>query len=96
MTPKSWFLFAYDVRDDRRLRKVAKTLEGAGTRLQYSVFRSFLSKTEMERLRWQLTELMDPVDSLLILPLCSSCIARARNLNERATWPDDPTGPIIV
>ncbi|MGE0434417.1 MAG: CRISPR-associated endonuclease Cas2 [Planctomycetota bacterium] len=43
-----WYLLTYDVRDDKRLRKVAKTLEGYGTRLQYSVFHCHLSRTDLE------------------------------------------------
>ena len=32
------YLVSYDISDPKRLRKVARSLEGFGVRLQYSVF----------------------------------------------------------
>src|SRR5262249_25938031 len=42
-----WWLVCYDVRDPDRLRKTAKHLEGYGERVQYSVFRCWLTRLEM-------------------------------------------------
>lgn len=39
MSQRFWHLIRYDVRNAKRLRQVAKKLEGYGTRIQYSVFR---------------------------------------------------------
>ena len=44
-----WWLVCYDVRDAKRLRKTAKHMEGYGERMQYSVFRCWLTPREMER-----------------------------------------------
>lgn len=41
------FLIAYDIADPKRLRKVIKIMEGAGQRLQYSVFLCDLSGVEL-------------------------------------------------
>src|SRR5579862_7996729 len=71
-----WHLLAYDVRDDRRLRRTAKLLEGYGERLQYSVFRCKLSDRQLERLRWKLSRELATEDSLLIVPLCDACVSR--------------------
>jgi CRISPR-associated protein Cas2 len=43
---RSVFLVCYDVCDDKRLRKVYKTMRGYGDHLQYSVFRCELSPRE--------------------------------------------------
>ena len=51
MNGAHWWLVCYDVRDPERLRKAAKHLEGYGERMQYSVFRCWLTRVEMERLR---------------------------------------------
>jgi len=51
-----WYLVCYDVRNDKRLRKVAKHLEGYGTRMQYSIFRCYLSQKQMQKLRWEMTQ----------------------------------------
>ncbi|MFI5063642.1 MAG: CRISPR-associated endonuclease Cas2 [Streptosporangiales bacterium] len=64
------FLIAYDIRDDRRLRKVATCMEGYGTRVQYSVFVSDLSDRELILMRGDLEYLMKPSeDSVMIVEL---------------------------
>lgn len=76
MAERQWHLVSYDVRDPNRLRRVAKTLEGYGERVQYSVFRCRLDRTSLEQLHWELARLMAEDDDLLIIPLCSDCAAR--------------------
>lgn len=51
------YLVAYDICDDKRLRRVAKTLAGFGYRIQYSVFECCLDpalhaacKTQLDRI----------------------------------------------
>ncbi len=73
MSTRHWHLISYDVRDAQRLRKVARTLEGYGNRIQYSVFRCRLDRTALEKLRWELNRILDPVDHLLVIPLCEGC-----------------------
>ena len=75
MSDSKWWLVSYDVHDPKRLRKCAKHMEGYGERVQYSVFRCWMGKSELERLRWELTELLDPEDDVMLIPLCSSCVA---------------------
>src|ERR1051326_19134 len=85
-----WWLVCYDVRDPERLRKAAKHLEGYGERMQYSVFRCWLTALEMERLRWELTELLTPEDDVLMMPICPSCVGGIRGLHGAASWPPAP------
>ncbi len=74
-----WYLICYDIRDPKRLRRVAKVLEGRGERVQYSVFRCWLSPSGFERLRWELTEdCVDQEDDVLFFPLCSRCVEGIR------------------
>ena len=58
MSDSKWWLVSYDVRDPARLRRAAKILEGTGQRMQYSVFRCWMNPTQMQRLRWELTEVL--------------------------------------
>lgn len=51
MSSRTRHLVCYDIADDRRLRRVAKTLEGFGVRLQYSVFECALDRMRLEELR---------------------------------------------
>src|SRR3954464_15880068 len=94
-----WWLVCYDVHDPERLRKAAKHLEGYGERMQYSVFRCWLTRLEMERLGWELTELLTPEDDVLLIPLCSGCVAGIEVTHpegNRPHWPESPARHQIV
>ncbi len=54
MADKSWRLVMYDVRDPKRLAKVAKIVKSYGERIQLSVFCCFLNNRQRERLRFEL------------------------------------------
>ena len=83
---KHWYLVTYDVRESRRLHRVAKPLEGYGTRIQYSVFRCRLCPREMERMQWELAKLLDQEDDLLIIGICGECARRVRAKSNRTDW----------
>jgi CRISPR-associated protein Cas2 len=93
---RKWHLVSYDVRDERRLRLVAKLLEGYGERVQYSVFRCRLSPTEMERLRWELAQVVAQEDSVLFFPLCRQCTSRVSGMNQKNEWDMDPVTFILI
>lgn len=64
------YLVAYDIRDDRRLRSIAKCMEGYGERIQYSVFLCDLSERERIAMRGDIITLMKlPEDSVMIVDL---------------------------
>lgn len=91
---RQWYLVSYDVRESRRLRRVHKWLRGYGEPIQYSVFRVRGTSTTIERLRWELEELMDGTDALIIIPLCSNCAANVRTRNYRG-WGSGPTHFVV-
>jgi CRISPR-associated protein Cas2 len=91
-----WHILAYDVRDDRRLRRTAKVLEGYGERLQDSVFRCKLSARQLERARWELARVLEPEDSLLIIPLCNGCSSRLNYHGPAYEWPGEPPSYVVV
>jgi CRISPR-associated protein Cas2 len=95
---KTWHLIAYDVRDPKRLRRVAKKLEAYGSRVQYSIFRCRLDRPGLEKLRWELAEIMDSADSLLVMPICAQCASKVpiHSTADQSDWADDaPTFRII-
>ena len=49
-----------DSAGERRLREVAKVCEGYGTRVQYSVFECRVSRTALQRLITDLTDVLLP------------------------------------
>ncbi len=93
---KSWYFVSYDVRDDRRLRHVARKIEGYGTRLQFSVFRCHLSRRSIERLRWELARVLEPEDSLVIVPLCDGCVGKIQIKGPGADWTISKPGFTIL
>src|SRR5690349_6614069 len=99
MHDSRWFLVCYDVRNAKRLRKAAKLLEGYGERMQYSVFRCWMSVARMQRLRWEMTELLTPEDDVLVIPLCDRCvrgILGTHSALKPPDWPSQPAGHTIV
>ena len=93
---KLWYLVAYDVREDKRLHRTAKCLQGYGTRIQYSLFRCRLSDRQLEKMRWELEKLLQDEDDLLIVGLCSSCAERVRKKQPDVSWFEQPTSFEIV
>lgn len=83
---KRWYLVSYDVRDPRRLRQVYKHLLGRGERIQYSLFRCRLTRTELEELRWELEQILEDEDDLMFVHLCPSCAARVDVRGEEKGW----------
>lgn len=64
------YLVTYDVRDDKRLRRVLKTMRGFGQHLQYSVFRCELSPANKVRMKATLADVIDHrADQVLIFDL---------------------------
>lgn len=69
--PEQLYLIAYDISDARRLRKVARRLEGSGWRMQQSVFHCRLNRKDLERLVHDLKKLIHAdEDCIRIYPLC--------------------------
>lgn len=99
MPQGKWHLVCYDVRDEKRLRRAAKKLEGRGERLQYSVFRCWLTPADLQQLRWELTELLQPEDDVLFIPLCDTCvsgISATHSTQNRPDWERKPPSHRIV
>lgn len=64
------YLVSYDVSNPRRLRKVARILEGFGVRLQYSVFECLLDDTRLAKLKAELQDhLNHDEDQILFVAL---------------------------
>ncbi|MBX5496918.1 MAG: CRISPR-associated endonuclease Cas2 [Bryobacteraceae bacterium] len=52
------YLICYDISDDKRLRKVFKTMRNYGDHLQYSVFECQLTPSDLARCRRDLSEII--------------------------------------
>jgi CRISPR-associated protein Cas2 len=70
------FVISYDITNDRRCTKIARTLEGFGQRVQYSVFECDLTDRQYEVLRRKLLKRLaaQEGDSLRVYRLCKTCV----------------------
>lgn len=67
---------AYDIRDPKRLRRVAKTCEDFGCRRQLSIFLCRISAVNLVRLKARLEGIIDPQhDQVIFIRLCAACAA---------------------
>lgn len=71
---------AYDIPQDRRRGRIAKTLLGFGARIQGSVYELWLTKREIERCWGQVTALAAKGDMIRFYLLCDSCVGRTRTI----------------
>ena len=93
MSDAQWGLVCYDVHDPTRLRKCAKHMQAYGERIQYAVFRCWMGQREVERLRWELTELLASEDDVMLIPLCSSCVGGIVGIHGSDRPPDWTSEP---
>ena len=83
------WVVAYDVRDNRRRRRVEKVLRGYGFRVQYSVFECRIGKTKLGQLKQELCKQTKPEDSLLFYGLCEACEPKVIAVPERDPFDSD-------
>jgi CRISPR-associated protein Cas2 len=60
------YIITYDISDPKRLRGVAKTLEGYGVRLQFSVFECLLDSMRLSKARAALHEIIDTSEDQIL------------------------------
>lgn len=92
------YLVSYDIRDDKRLRVVHKTMKAYGWAMQYSVFICDLDFAELHALRMDLSSIIHhQVDSVALIDLgdprdrgrsCFSFLGAAPQLPH--------SGPVII
>ena len=64
------YLVCYDIRDEKRLLRVYKTIKACGLHIQYSVFHCRLTWQELIELKGELREIIDEKkDDIRIYPL---------------------------
>jgi CRISPR-associated protein Cas2 len=54
---------------------------------------------QMEQLRWELTEMLEPEDDVLVIPLCARCVEGIQGTHaatKEPDWPSEPEGHQVV
>ena len=96
---KHVYLICYDVAEPKRLRKVYKTLQGAGESLQYSVFRCELSAQERQKLIERLWEILNLAEDRLLVANLGLSDSRGSDCLQYWGTPrevPDSTRPIVL
>ena len=68
-----FYIISYDISDDGRRNRMAKTLLDFGTRVQYSVFECIMDKQLLDKLTSRVMKIISQEDSVRIYTLCSRC-----------------------
>ncbi len=77
MVDKEYWVIAYDIADDKRRSKVAKTLEAIGMRINYSVFECLVTQGQLMKLQIRLKNMIkETEDCVLYYYLCKSCVPK--------------------
>lgn len=79
-------VFTYDVSEGRRRRRIAKLLEDAATRVQYSVFEVRMSRSGAEVIGQRIAALLGPGDSLRVYAIGADGLARSRVYGDGAPF----------
>ncbi len=75
-----------DLEGERRLRRIARTCEGLGVRVQNSVFEFRCSESQLIRLLHTISEIITPTDSVRVYRLPQGVLDRVATLGR----PDPP------
>jgi CRISPR-associated protein Cas2 len=98
MSGRSLFLVAYDVRDQKRLRRVHKKLNGFGEPVQFSIFQCELTLAEKLDMIHQLTELIHHKEDRVLIVNMGRRKGRADRVIQilgRQKLPPPP-GPLVI
>jgi CRISPR-associated protein Cas2 len=91
----NFYVFTYDIPDDKRRTKVASILEDYGHRVQFSVFELWLEAAHERELRRRLMEVLDDsADSVRFYRLCGTCQHKVEIVGMGK--PPEPPGAIIL
>ena len=86
---KQFVLISYDIPKDKRRLKIMKTLEGFGTRVQYSVFECNLKRAQLIELRKKLYALATEQDSVRIYYISADDLKRTEIFGNGEVTPED-------
>jgi CRISPR-associated protein Cas2 len=84
-----FYIVSYDIPDDKKRDRVAKTLLDFGTRVQYSVFECIMDDKLLEKMTVKLNKIISDEDSVRIYALCAKCEKVVRVLGSGEVTKDE-------
>lgn len=82
-------VFSYDVSEDKRRRKIARLLEDAATRVQYSVFETRMTRHQAEVICQRIAAHLGEGDSLRLYVIGHDGERRSRVFGDGAPFESD-------
>jgi len=82
-------IISYDITDNKRRQKMAKTLKDYGMRVQYSVFECIVEHEQLEEIKKSITHILSEEDKVRIYNICNSCKNKIYNYGE-GRYLEDP------
>jgi len=87
---KQFLVVAYDISDDKRRNKIAKTLEKYGLRCNESVFECVLTDAGINKLKLKIEKLVnEKEDCILYYYLCKPCVLKRENIGYRPEFHEE-------
>lgn len=83
------YIISYDIPNDRKREKVAKTLLDFGARVQYSVFECIMDDKLLEKMTAKLSKTISEEDSVRIYALCAKCAGLVQVLGSGGITKDE-------
>lgn len=75
------YLIAYDIKDDKKRKKVSDILEGFGFRVNYSVFECETNKTKLKKMIANIEKYINKKeDSVRFYHICQNCLPKSFEL----------------
>ncbi|PID48377.1 MAG: CRISPR-associated endonuclease Cas2 [Proteobacteria bacterium] len=78
------YLITYDIKDDKKRKKISDMLDGFGARVNFSVYECEISKSKLAHLKSEIEKLVDKKqDSVRFYFLCENCLSKSYELCDR-------------
>ncbi|HDR15230.1 MAG TPA: CRISPR-associated endonuclease Cas2 [Desulfobacteraceae bacterium] len=90
------WLVLYDIRNAKRLQKVAKVMEGFGSRVQKSVFEMSLRNRDLRVLRKKIQRIIEVEDFVAYFKVCQRDWEKRRKFGPVAEEPGDNEPFLII
>jgi CRISPR-associated protein Cas2 len=87
----------YDIRNEKRLNRVAKVMEDYGERVLKSVFECTISRENFEAMWARIEKIIDKTtDSVIYYFLCDRCASKVEAFGKKVGFKNPPEGSMLV
>lgn len=74
---KTFYVVAYDIKEDRKRARVSKILERYGIRVNFSVFECMFTDIQLLQVQEKIKKILDKrSDTVIYYPICVNCYTK--------------------